>query len=136
MLHSVEFYNYTGISDLGCIEECIGLEKLDISDNNITELHTLASLSRLQTLNVSSNRVCSLGMWCLYLIMNYIDTSKYSYLFVICNCKLIVFARHIYLYNIGINKLFSIRDFSCPLLEFSFCLKDEKFTNDKHIFSY
>jgi len=53
----------TGITDLGCLGECIGLERLDLSKNDITKLHKLAGLSALQSLNLSANRISSLG-WC------------------------------------------------------------------------
>lgn len=50
-----------GIHDLGCIGECINLERLDLSGNNITNLAPLASLRLLSVLNLSNNRVSNLG---------------------------------------------------------------------------
>uniref|UniRef100_A0A3Q4HMQ8 Leucine rich repeat containing 61 n=1 Tax=Neolamprologus brichardi TaxID=32507 RepID=A0A3Q4HMQ8_NEOBR len=49
-----------GIHDLGCTGECINLERLDLSGNNITNLAPLASLRLLSVLNLSNNRVSSL----------------------------------------------------------------------------
>ncbi|XP_008309950.1 leucine-rich repeat-containing protein 61 [Cynoglossus semilaevis] len=49
-----------GIQDLGCIGECINLERLDLSGNNITNLAPLASLRLLSVLNLSANRVSNL----------------------------------------------------------------------------
>ncbi|KAK6476718.1 leucine-rich repeat-containing protein 61 isoform X1 [Huso huso] len=49
-----------GIYDLGCIGDCINLERLDLSGNNITSLAPLASLRLLQVLNVSGNRITNL----------------------------------------------------------------------------
>ncbi|KAM9375473.1 leucine-rich repeat-containing protein 61 isoform 1-T1 [Pholidichthys leucotaenia] len=49
-----------GIHDLGCIGECINLERLDLSGNNVSNLAPLASLRLLAVLNLSSNRVSSL----------------------------------------------------------------------------
>ncbi|KAL0968915.1 hypothetical protein UPYG_G00273640 [Umbra pygmaea] len=49
-----------GIFDLGCIGECITLERLDLSCNNITNLAPLSSLRLLLVLNVSANRITSL----------------------------------------------------------------------------
>ncbi|XP_064652027.1 leucine-rich repeat-containing protein 61-like [Lineus longissimus] len=49
-----------GISDLGCIGECTGLERLDLSRNDISKLYNLASLSSLAHLNLSANRISSL----------------------------------------------------------------------------
>ena len=50
-----------GIYDLGCIGECINLERLDLSGNNITNLAPLSSLRLLVVLNVSANRISNLG---------------------------------------------------------------------------
>lgn len=50
-----------GIHDLGCIGECINLERLDLSGNNITNLAPLGSLRLLLVLNLSSNRISNLG---------------------------------------------------------------------------
>uniref|UniRef100_A0A3Q1HUG4 Leucine rich repeat containing 61 n=1 Tax=Anabas testudineus TaxID=64144 RepID=A0A3Q1HUG4_ANATE len=49
-----------GIHDLGCVGECINLERLDLSGNNITNLAPLASLRLLSVLNLSANRISSL----------------------------------------------------------------------------
>uniref|UniRef100_A0AAZ3SUA2 Leucine-rich repeat-containing protein 61 n=1 Tax=Oncorhynchus tshawytscha TaxID=74940 RepID=A0AAZ3SUA2_ONCTS len=49
-----------GIYDLGCIGDCINLERLDLSGNNITNLAPLSSLRLLQILNVSANRISNL----------------------------------------------------------------------------
>ncbi|XP_076741915.1 leucine-rich repeat-containing protein 61 isoform X2 [Maylandia zebra] len=49
-----------GIHDLGCTGECINLERLDLSGNNITNLAPLASLRLLSVLNLSNNRVSNL----------------------------------------------------------------------------
>lgn len=50
-----------GIHDLGCIGECMNLERLDLSVNNISNLAPLASLRHLSVLNLSSNKISSLG---------------------------------------------------------------------------
>ncbi|XP_077772793.1 leucine-rich repeat-containing protein 61 [Podarcis muralis] len=49
-----------GITDLGCLGECAGLEWLDLSGNAIVHLGPLSSLKALAVLNVSSNRISSL----------------------------------------------------------------------------
>ncbi|XP_037623455.1 leucine-rich repeat-containing protein 61 [Sebastes umbrosus] len=49
-----------GIHDLGCIGECMSLEKLDLSGNNISNLAPLASLRLLSVLGLSSNRISNL----------------------------------------------------------------------------
>ncbi|XP_030282422.1 leucine-rich repeat-containing protein 61 [Sparus aurata] len=49
-----------GIHDLGCIGECMTLERLDLSGNNITNLGPLASLRHLTSLNLSSNRISNI----------------------------------------------------------------------------
>ena len=49
------------INDLGCIGECVGLERLNLSRNDITKLYALAGLSQLSHLNLSCNRIQSLG---------------------------------------------------------------------------
>ena len=59
-----------GLSDLGCIGECVGLERLDLSFNDFTKLHRLASLEKLQYLNLAANRITSLG--------NYFDYEWYE----------------------------------------------------------
>ncbi|XP_036400437.1 leucine-rich repeat-containing protein 61 [Megalops cyprinoides] len=53
-----------GIYDLGCIGECVNLERLDLSGNNITNLAPLASLRLLLALNLSSNRITNLEAIC------------------------------------------------------------------------
>ena len=50
-----------GINDLGCLGECINLERLDLSGNNITNLACLTSLRLLSVLNLSANRISNLG---------------------------------------------------------------------------
>ncbi|XP_071752634.1 leucine-rich repeat-containing protein 61 [Centroberyx gerrardi] len=61
-LESILFLKFRGlgIHDLGCIGECINLERLDLSGNNITNLASLASLRLLAVLNVSANRISNL----------------------------------------------------------------------------
>lgn len=49
-----------GIGDLGCIGECLNLERLDLSGNTITSIAPLATLRLLLVLNVSANRISSL----------------------------------------------------------------------------
>ncbi|KAG9352086.1 hypothetical protein JZ751_020499, partial [Albula glossodonta] len=49
-----------GIYDLGCVGECMNLERLDLSGNNITNLTPLSSLRLLISLNLSANRITSL----------------------------------------------------------------------------
>ncbi|XP_051976122.1 leucine-rich repeat-containing protein 61-like isoform X2 [Xyrauchen texanus] len=49
-----------GIYDLGCVGECINLERLDLSGNNITNLGPLSPLRRLLVLNLSANRISNL----------------------------------------------------------------------------
>ncbi|XP_044150909.1 leucine-rich repeat-containing protein 61 [Bufo gargarizans] len=49
-----------GLQDLGCIGECLNLERLDLSDNNFTHLAPLSSLKQMVALNLSSNRISSL----------------------------------------------------------------------------
>ncbi|ELU10267.1 hypothetical protein CAPTEDRAFT_117326 [Capitella teleta] len=50
----------SNISDLGCIGECFGLERLDLSCNDITKLYALAGLTNLLYVNLSANRITSL----------------------------------------------------------------------------
>lgn len=50
-----------GVHDLGCIGECMNLERLDLSGNNITNIAPLASLRLLSVLNLSANRISNLG---------------------------------------------------------------------------
>lgn len=49
-----------GIHELGCIGECLNLERLDLSNNHVTHLAPLSSLKMLVALNLSCNRVSSL----------------------------------------------------------------------------
>ena len=52
---------FVGISDLGCISECTSLERLNLSRNDISKLTKLAGLNNLTHLNLSANRIVSLG---------------------------------------------------------------------------
>lgn len=52
---------FSDLSDLGCIGECAGLERLDLSKNDLTKLYALAGLTNLVYLNLSANRISSLG---------------------------------------------------------------------------
>ena len=63
VLHCVTKYAYTiaGISSLGCIGECSALERLDLTNNDISKLYPLASLTNLTYLSLSRNRISSLG---------------------------------------------------------------------------
>ncbi|XP_060064091.1 leucine-rich repeat-containing protein 61-like [Ylistrum balloti] len=58
-IHSINLREL-GISDLGCIGECTGLERANLSRNDITKLTKLAGLTNLTTLNLSANRIISL----------------------------------------------------------------------------
>ncbi|KAM3928829.1 leucine-rich repeat-containing protein 61 isoform 1-T2 [Leptodactylus fuscus] len=49
-----------GLQDLGCIGECLNLERLDLSNNHITHLAPLSSLKQMVALNLSYNRISSL----------------------------------------------------------------------------
>ncbi|XP_068091460.1 leucine-rich repeat-containing protein 61 isoform X6 [Hyperolius riggenbachi] len=49
-----------GIHELGCIGECLNLERLDLSNNHITHLAPLSSLKMMVALNLSCNRISSL----------------------------------------------------------------------------
>ncbi|XP_038640361.1 leucine-rich repeat-containing protein 61 [Scyliorhinus canicula] len=49
-----------GICNLGCIGDCVNLERLDLSGNNISNLTPLASLKLLTVLNLSANRISKL----------------------------------------------------------------------------
>ncbi|XP_018430289.1 PREDICTED: leucine-rich repeat-containing protein 61 [Nanorana parkeri] len=49
-----------GVQELGCIGECLNLERLDLSNNHIAHLAPLSSLKMMAALNVSCNRVSSL----------------------------------------------------------------------------
>ncbi|XP_048473210.1 leucine-rich repeat-containing protein 61 isoform X2 [Rhincodon typus] len=46
-----------GISNLGCIGDCINVERLDLSGNDISNLSPLSSLKILTVLNLSANRI-------------------------------------------------------------------------------
>ncbi|XP_045068718.1 leucine-rich repeat-containing protein 61 isoform X2 [Coregonus clupeaformis] len=59
-LESILFLKLRGIYDLGCIGECVNLERLDLSGNNITNLGPLSSLRLLKILNVPANRISNL----------------------------------------------------------------------------
>ncbi|XP_072038744.1 leucine-rich repeat-containing protein 61-like [Amphiura filiformis] len=48
------------IDNLGCISECIGLERLDLSENDISLLQALTSLKQLCFLNLSANRITNI----------------------------------------------------------------------------
>ncbi|XP_072349068.1 leucine-rich repeat-containing protein 61 isoform X2 [Scyliorhinus torazame] len=50
-----------GICNLGCIGDCVNLERLNLSGNNISNLTPLASLKLLTVLNLSANRISNLG---------------------------------------------------------------------------
>ncbi|XP_054419796.1 leucine-rich repeat-containing protein 61 [Pteronotus mesoamericanus] len=50
----------SGLADLGCLGECLGLEWLDLSGNALTQLGPLASLRQLAVLNVADNRLTGL----------------------------------------------------------------------------
>ncbi|OWF45968.1 leucine-rich repeat-containing protein 61-like [Mizuhopecten yessoensis] len=58
-IHSINLREL-GISDLGCIGECTGLERANLSRNEITKLTKLAGLTNLAILNLSANRIMSL----------------------------------------------------------------------------
>ncbi|XP_078056268.1 leucine-rich repeat-containing protein 61 [Mustelus asterias] len=49
-----------GICNLGCIGDCVNLERLDLSGNDISNLTPLASLKLLTALNLSANRISNL----------------------------------------------------------------------------
>ncbi|XP_051898317.1 leucine-rich repeat-containing protein 61 [Pristis pectinata] len=49
-----------GICSLGCIGDCVNLERLDLSRNDISNLKPLASLKLLTVLNLSANRISNL----------------------------------------------------------------------------
>ncbi|TRY86904.1 hypothetical protein DNTS_009023 [Danionella cerebrum] len=51
----------SGLYSLGCIGECVNLERLDLSGNNITNLGPLSPLRKLLSLNLSANRISNLG---------------------------------------------------------------------------
>ncbi|XP_060709900.1 leucine-rich repeat-containing protein 61 isoform X4 [Hemiscyllium ocellatum] len=49
-----------GITNLGCIGDCVNVERLDLSGNDISNLAPLASLKVLIVLNLSANRISNL----------------------------------------------------------------------------
>jgi Leucine-rich repeat (LRR) protein len=49
------------LKDLDAIRECVNLEILDLSFNEISNLEPLKSLSKLQYLNLSCNQIKNLG---------------------------------------------------------------------------
>lgn len=51
----------SGIHELGCIGECMNLERLDLTGNSVTNLAALSPLRHLSVLNLSANKISSLG---------------------------------------------------------------------------
>lgn len=49
-----------GLQELGCIGECLNLERLDLSNNHLTHLAPLSPLKQVVALNLSCNRISSL----------------------------------------------------------------------------
>ncbi|XP_043536085.1 leucine-rich repeat-containing protein 61 isoform X5 [Chiloscyllium plagiosum] len=49
-----------GITNLGCIGDCVNVERLDLSGNDISNLAPLTSLKVLIVLNLSANRISNL----------------------------------------------------------------------------
>jgi Leucine-rich repeat (LRR) protein len=49
------------LKDLDAIRECVNLEVLDLSFNEINNLEPLKSLEKLQYLNLSCNQIKNLG---------------------------------------------------------------------------
>ncbi|CAJ0920900.1 unnamed protein product [Ranitomeya imitator] len=49
-----------GLQELGCIGECLNLERLDLSNNHISHLAPLSSLKQMVALNLSCNRISCL----------------------------------------------------------------------------
>ena len=60
-LYPMQHDFFTDIADLGCLGECSGLERLDLSKNHISKLYSLAGLTNLVYLNLSMNMITSLG---------------------------------------------------------------------------
>ncbi|XP_013407311.1 leucine-rich repeat-containing protein 61 isoform X2 [Lingula anatina] len=58
-IHSLSLRSQN-ISGLGCLGECVGLERLDLSFNDVTKLFSLAGLTNLVYLNLAANRISSL----------------------------------------------------------------------------
>lgn len=52
---------FKGIKELGQLSDCINLEILDLSGNELFDLTRLRSLRKLQYLNLSSNKIKNLG---------------------------------------------------------------------------
>ena len=99
---TIVHFHCLDINDLGCIGECVGLERLNLSRNDITKLYALAGLSQLSHLNLSCNRIQSLGkkLFCFRKIniikemkveITFVSTIFYSqyfpplYNFLVCN---------------------------------------------------
>ncbi|XP_046339978.1 leucine-rich repeat-containing protein 61-like isoform X3 [Haliotis rufescens] len=59
-IHSL-FLRDVGVCDLGCLGECVSMERLDLSHNHLTVLHKLAGLTTLHTLNLAANTITNLG---------------------------------------------------------------------------
>ncbi|XP_059802001.1 leucine-rich repeat-containing protein 61 isoform X1 [Hypanus sabinus] len=61
-LESILFLKLTKIDicNLGCIGDCVNLERLDLSRNDISNLKPLASLKLLTVLNLSANRISNI----------------------------------------------------------------------------
>lgn len=57
----ISSFDLSDIDDLGCIGECTALERLDVSKNDLSALYALAGLTNLSHLNLSANRITSLG---------------------------------------------------------------------------
>ncbi|XP_043536083.1 leucine-rich repeat-containing protein 61 isoform X3 [Chiloscyllium plagiosum] len=53
-----------GITNLGCIGDCVNVERLDLSGNDISNLAPLTSLKVLIVLNLSANRISNLDPLC------------------------------------------------------------------------
>jgi Leucine-rich repeat (LRR) protein len=54
---------FKDISELdSCLTECINLEKLDLSFNEISNIYCLGDLTKLQFLNLSCNRISNIGI--------------------------------------------------------------------------
>ncbi|XP_046339976.1 leucine-rich repeat-containing protein 61-like isoform X1 [Haliotis rufescens] len=58
-IHSL-FLRDVGVCDLGCLGECVSMERLDLSHNHLTVLHKLAGLTTLHTLNLAANTITNL----------------------------------------------------------------------------
>ncbi|KAL3867335.1 hypothetical protein ACJMK2_044546 [Sinanodonta woodiana] len=58
-IHSIKLSGL-GIVDIGALGECTGLERLDLSKNQISKLYKLAGLLNLTYLNLSANLLTSL----------------------------------------------------------------------------